>query len=78
MDPKACLIHAAEAIQDDDIETANDYVDDYWRWRERGGCEPTILGGDVWHTRMFGTKNVTWDGDHFCELLDILLQGYAP
>lgn len=74
MDPKACLIWAAEAIQANDLETANDHLDDYADWRmNRKGFEPTIHGADVWNTGLIGSKNMTFDGDSFYLFLSEIL-----
>lgn len=45
MDPKATLERAASAIEDGDLDEAQDAIDDYARWRRKGGFQPS--GGDA-------------------------------
>ena len=45
MDPKACLIAASEALQDGNVYVARDALEDYWRWRDGDGFEPTMDDG---------------------------------
>jgi hypothetical protein len=49
MDPEACLNRLRIALTDGDRSDAVSAINDYYRWRLRGGFEPTWNGtpGDV-------------------------------
>ena len=40
MDPRACLLDACDAIEDELPDTASRYLTNYADWRARGGFEP--------------------------------------
>lgn len=58
MDPQACLDRAALAISTGDMGEAQEALQDYRNWRERGGFEPEYCGtrglsGDVYARELF-------------------------
>lgn len=53
MDPKATLLAASDCF--DDIEQFCDLMAEYYRWRYRGGFEPTInyWPGDYYYNNLY-------------------------
>lgn len=54
MDPCACLIDAGWAILQHKQEIASTHLDDYVKWRGKGGYEPDMAGmdGDKYHWKL--------------------------
>lgn len=46
MDPKACLIRLDQAISDFDWSESVSALNDYYRWRLKGGVEPRFAESD--------------------------------
>lgn len=59
MDPKECLRLADQAISDGDIDGATEHLDNYDRWRLRGGFEPVEVAGTTMRGDAFA---------HYCEI----------
>lgn len=54
MDPKACLLRAADLFDEQDFEGCDEALRDYADWRSNGGFEPRIegTGGDSYARYM--------------------------
>lgn len=61
MDPKACLDEAESAINENDLETASEHLDDYDDWRENEGFEPK--DGDA-RARKLRTLILYYEGEN--------------
>lgn len=74
MDPLACLRRIAAAIQSKDYCEAVAALNDYYRWRLRGGYEPSV---DVDGSKQAGDAYADSMANTFADALELPDNGYA-
>jgi hypothetical protein len=66
MDPAACLRSALEAFNDERFEDANEHLENYFNWRNRGGAEPAWISPKL--------QTCALSGDDLADVIEAALE----